>query len=93
MQDDEQVVVVLVDLRALVAREDVLVVQGVEGREMLLQPRAVDRARALDVDPAHPVRFDDLYARRLRLGGPDGDAAGTRGPTQARLGQGRHASD
>ena len=42
VQDDEQVVVVLVDLRALVAREDVLVVERVE-LEVLLQPGAVDR--------------------------------------------------
>jgi len=51
VQDDEQVVVVLVELRALVAREDVLVVERVE-LEALLQPRLVDRPRTLDVDPA-----------------------------------------
>jgi hypothetical protein len=51
VQDDEQVVVVFVDLRALVAREDVLVVERVE-LEVLLEPGAVDRPGALDVDPA-----------------------------------------
>ena len=51
VQDDEQVALVLVDLRALVAREDVLVVERVEV-EVLFQPRAVGLPRALDVDPA-----------------------------------------
>jgi hypothetical protein len=59
VQDDEQVVVVDVDLRALVAREDVLVVEGVEV-EVLLEPRAVDLARALDVDPAEGPTVDDV---------------------------------
>ena len=59
VQDDEQVVVVLVDLRALVAREDVLVVERVEV-EVLLQPGPVDRPRPLDVDPAQAVGLDDL---------------------------------
>ena len=45
VQDDEQVVVVLVDLRALVAAADVLVVERVEV-EVLLQPRAVARRGA-----------------------------------------------
>ena len=43
VQDDEEVVVVLVDLRALVARVDVLVVEMME-LEVLLQPRPVGRA-------------------------------------------------
>ena len=59
VQDDEQVVVVLVDLRALVAREDVLVVERVEV-EVLLEPGAVDRPRALDVQPAQAFELDDL---------------------------------
>src|SRR5881397_72666 len=59
VQDDEQVVLVLVDLRALVAREDVLVVEGMEV-EVLLEPDAVDRPRALDVDPAQAVGLDGL---------------------------------
>ena len=67
VQDAEQVVVVLVDLRALVAREDVLVVERVE-LEALLEPGAVDLARALDVDPAEAGRLDDLDARLLALG-------------------------
>ena len=68
VQDDEQVVVVLVDLRALVAREDVLVVERVE-LEALLQPRLVDRPRALDVDPAEAGGLDDLDARLVALRG------------------------
>ena len=72
VQDDEQVVVVLVDLRALVAAVDVLVVEGVEV-EVLLQPGPVDRARALDVDPAQRLavaggELDDLDVGALRLG-------------------------
>ena len=66
VQDDEQVVVVLVDLRALVAREDVLVVERME-LEALLEPRLVDRPRALDVDPAQAGRLDDLDARLVAL--------------------------
>jgi hypothetical protein len=82
VQDDEQVLVVLVDLRALVAREDVLVVERVEV-EALLQPRLVDRARALDVDPAKPRRLDDLDARLVALRSVVGDAR-ARGPAAER---------
>jgi hypothetical protein len=95
VQDDEEVVVVLVDLRALVAREDVLVVEGME-LEVLLQPRAVGLARALDVDPAQPARdpaggLDDLDVRALRLAGACGDgAARAARPAEPRLGQARH---
>ena len=67
VQHDEQVVVVLVDLRALVARADVLVVEGVE-LEALLEPGLLERARALDVDPAQTGRLDDLDARLGALG-------------------------
>ena len=66
VQHDEHVVVVLVDLRALVAREDVLVVERVEV-EALLEPGLVGRPRALDVDPAQPRRLDDLGAGLLAL--------------------------
>ena len=59
VQDDEQVVGVLVDLRPLVAREDVLEVEGVEV-ELLLQPGALERRRALDVDPAQAGALDRL---------------------------------
>ena len=62
VQDDEQVVVVLVDLRPLVARADVLVVERVEV-EVLLEPGPVDRRGALDVDPAQAAVLDDLDAR------------------------------
>jgi hypothetical protein len=68
VENDEEVVVVLVDLRALVARADVLVVERVE-LEVLLEPGAVDRPGALDVDPAKAVALDGLYARlSLRRG-------------------------
>ena len=68
VQDDEQVLVVLIDLRALVARQHVFVVQRMEV-EVLLQPGAIDGAGALDVDPAQPDLLDDLglgLLRRLR---------------------------
>ena len=61
VQDDEEVVLVLVDLRALVPREDVLVVERVE-LEVLLEPGALGRAGALDVDPAEPAPLDGLDA-------------------------------
>jgi hypothetical protein len=51
VQDDEDVVVVRVELGALVARVDVLVVEGVEV-ESLLEPVAVGQAGLFDVDPA-----------------------------------------
>ena len=64
VQDDEEVVVVLVDLRALVARVDVLVVEMME-LEVLLQPR---RGR-----PAAGARCGSSAAprpRRSRRSGP-----------------------
>ena len=89
VQDDEQVVVVLVDLRALVAAEDVLVVERVEV-EVLLEPGAVDRARALDVDPAQAGGLELLDVRGLRLSGP-GDAVRARPcPAAQWPGQARH---
>ncbi len=62
VEDDEEVVVVDVDLRALVARADVLVVERVE-LEVLLEPRLVDGPGTLDVDPAQAFALDDLYVR------------------------------
>src|SRR3954469_10279295 len=62
LENDEEVVVVLVDLRPLVARADVLVVERVE-LEMLLEPGLVYRGGALDVDPAEIVELDDLDPR------------------------------
>jgi len=59
VQNDEEVVVVLVDLRPLVARQDVLEVEGVEV-EVLLEPGALERRGALDVDPAEPLAGDGL---------------------------------
>src|SRR5436190_3531095 len=90
VQDDEQVVVVLVDLRALVAREDVLVVQRVEV-EVLLQPGAIAGPGPLDMDPAQAVGLDGLDVGGLRLGRAGWDvAAGTDRSTKAGLGQARH---
>ena len=71
VEDDEQVVVVDVDLRPLVAREHVLEVEGVEV-EVLLEPGALERARALDVDPAQAGGVDllDAAASAAQPGGP-----------------------
>jgi hypothetical protein len=86
VQDHEEVVLVLVDLRALIAREDVLVVEGMEV-EVLLEPRAVDDPRALDVDPAQPPGLQELDVGCLGLlRRPDDGATST--PAQA--GQVRH---
>ena len=93
VQDDEQVVVVLVDLRALVARVDVLVVERVEV-EALLEPGLVGGTRALDVDPAQPGRLDDLGAGLLGLRrGGVGAARARAAPTDPGLGQVRHGAD
>ena len=62
VQDDEEVVVVLVDLRALVARADVLVVEVVE-LEVFAQPGFLGGAGAFDVDPANAAVVDLLDAR------------------------------
>jgi hypothetical protein len=70
VQDDEEVVGELVDLRPLVARGDVLVGERVE-LEVLLEPGAVERSGALDVDPAQAAVLDDLY---VRLSGGGGSA-------------------
>src|SRR4051794_21549472 len=66
VKDDEEVVVIDVDLRPLVAREHVLEVEGVEV-EVLLQPGSLQCARTLDVDPAQAGGVDLLDARCLRL--------------------------
>src|SRR4029079_19682430 len=83
------VVVVLVDLRALDAREDVLVVERVE-LEALLQPRLVDVARALDVAPAQPGGLDALDARLVGGGGALSDARARGATTERGSGQARH---
>ena len=91
VQDDEQVVVVLVELRALVARVDVLVVERVE-LEVLLEPVAVGRPRRLDVDPAQPGRLDDLLVRGLA--GQHGiTRTGRAAATRTREGQVRHRAN
>ncbi len=66
MENDEQVVVVDVDLRALIAGEDVLEVEGVEV-EVLLQPAALERPGVLDVDPAQVLGVDLLDVGGLGL--------------------------
>ena len=81
VQDDEQVAGVLVDLRALVAREDVLEVEGME-IELLLEPAGLERRGTLDVDPAQAGPLDGLDAglalaglsRRRELGAAAGGA-------------------
>jgi hypothetical protein len=72
VQDDEQVVVVRVDLGSLVARQHVLEVEGVEV-ELLLQPGALDRRGALDVDPpqARALNGFDLGGALALLSGRD----------------------
>jgi hypothetical protein len=90
LEQDEQVGLVLVDLRPLVAREDVLVVEGVEV-EVLLEPGTVGRPRALDVHPADAPMLDELDFGGLRLGRRgDGVEPSTRHPPKAWLGQVRH---
>ena len=90
MQDDEDVVVVRVELRALVARVDVLVVEGVEV-EALLEPLAVGQSGLFDVDPAEACGLDDLRLGDVYLAGQQ-DTAGRDGTakSRARERQGRH---
>src|SRR6201996_3308071 len=66
VQDAEQVLVVDVDLRPLVAREDVLEVERVEV-EVLLEPGALKGTRMLDVDPTKATPLDLLDPRCLGL--------------------------
>ena len=81
VQDAEQVLVVDVDLRPLVAREDVLEVERVEV-EVLLQPGALQRSGVLDVDPAQAAPLDLLDPRGLGLSdlGRRDEPAATRAP-------------
>ena len=84
VENDEEVVLVLVDLRPLIARQDVLVVERVE-LEVLLEPGAIDGPGPLDVDPAEAVTSTvSTFGSRL--------VAGRRRPARARassLGFGR----
>ena len=94
VQNDEDVVVVLVELRALVARVDVLVVERVEV-EMLLEPVAIGAARRLDVDPAQPGRLDDVGrsdVQRQRRFRRTGGAARARSRERTRQGDVRHGA-
>ena len=70
VQDDEDVVVVRVELRALVAGVDVLEVERVE-LEVLLEPLAVGQAGLFDVDPAEAGGLDDLRVGDLYVAGQD----------------------
>ena len=72
LQHHEEVVVVSVDLGALVARVDVLVVERVE-LEALLEPLLRRLARLGDVDPAQAVGRDRRWIRErlLRRDGHD----------------------
>jgi hypothetical protein len=91
VQDDEQVVGVLVDLRALVARQDVLEVEGMEP-ELLLEPSTLERRGALDVDPAQPLGGDrlDLGLALLWLRRGRDEMAGPGQPSQPWLREVRH---
>ena len=93
VEDDEEVVVVDVDLRPLVAREHVLEVEGVE-LEVLLQPLALERARPLDVDPAQAGGVDllDSGGLGLSLRRRGDQVAAPAGPSQPRLRKVRHRS-
>ena len=93
LEDDEDVVVVLVELGAVVARVDVLVVERVEV-EVRLEPVAVGRPRRLDVDPADAGRLDDvgrgdIGRRRSRRSGSWAAAAGSRAAAAGRRGSAR----
>ena len=93
VQDDEEVVGVLVDLRPLVARVDVLVIEWVEV-EALLEPLLVGGTRPLDVDPPDGIlpTLDDLEPERLVpcvLEVLSGDVV-AQAPADARLGKTRH---
>ena len=71
LEDDEDVVVVGVELRALVPRVDVLEVERVEV-EVLLEPLAVGETGLFDVDPAEAAALDDLrIGGRLYVAGQD----------------------
>ncbi len=93
VEDDEEVVVVDVDLRPLVAREHVLEVERVEV-EVLLQPGALQRPGPLDVDPAQAGGVDLLDVGRLGLRRRRGleELAAAAGPSQPRLRKVRHRS-
>ena len=67
VEDQEEVVRVLVDLRALVAREHVLDVEGVE-LEVLFQPGALGAAGMLDVEPAEAFGLDHFDLGLGRFG-------------------------
>jgi hypothetical protein len=86
VQNDEQVVVVGVQLRALIARVDVFPVEWVEV-VVLLEPLAVGESRIVDVDPSEAGGLDD--ARVLYLGAGRVDVAGRMRSAKPRAGERR----
>jgi hypothetical protein len=59
--------------------------------EVLLEPDAIDPARALDVDPAEALGLDDLVAGRVGLRRRnDGLPANAGSTTEPGLGKARH---
>src|SRR5215207_9933767 len=92
MEDDEQVVVVDVDLRALVARDHVLEVEGVEV-EVLLEPGLFENPGPGDLHPAEALRGDLRDPWSLRLSGSRGDELAGAGPAQSGAREVRHLQD
>ena len=79
VEDDEEVLRVLVDLRPLPLREDVLDVELVEA-EALGEIRGLERPRLVDVDPGEPVSGE---LGDPRLGPLDDSDPFRRGPVHA----------
>ena len=71
VEDDEEVARVLVDLRPLALREDVLDVELVEA-EALGQLAELERGRSLDVNPGESASGELVDPRRARLDGVPG---------------------
>ncbi len=72
VEDDEEVVVVVVDLRALAPRSDILEVELVE-RELRIEPGDVSGGRRLDLDPAQPGILDHAHVDVVPRKGGDRD--------------------
>ena len=87
VQDDEAVVVVLVDLRALPPpRQHVLEVQRVEARSARPATAVSSGGRGLDVQPGEAVRLQPLDVRPGALRRRRRDRAGPRRPARRILG-------
>jgi hypothetical protein len=90
VQDDEQVVRVFVQLRPLVARHDVLDVEGVKV-EVLGEPGTFETRRLLDLQPAQIAVGEGLYLRLSALSLRRDDAMAPESPsTQPWPGNDRH---